>query len=158
MGSGGLHRGDAAGRGRRLLASVPDLRAVGRRYDLRALAGGVELETRAIDGPPADFAFVVPEGRGVQRAGEVTFGRGALEAMGAQIGDTVELSVDGRRFDARVVGRHVEPSNDGRGAVTLAAPSRPRRCGGRPGSCGSTRAPTPRASRRRSTGWGRGGS
>ena len=104
----------------RLLASVPELRVVGRRYDLLAVAGGIELETRAIDGPPGDFAFVVPDGRGVQRAGEVTLGAGALEALGAEIGDTVELAVDGRRFEARIVGRHVEPSNDGRGAVLLA--------------------------------------
>jgi putative ABC transport system permease protein len=104
----------------RLLASVSGLRVVARRYGLLAMAGGVELETRAIDGPPGDFAFVVPDGRGVRREGEVTLGRGALDALDAEIGDTIALAVDGRRFEARVVGRHVESANDGRGAVTLA--------------------------------------
>ncbi|HWM11796.1 MAG TPA: FtsX-like permease family protein, partial [Solirubrobacteraceae bacterium] len=104
----------------RLLASVPELRVVGRRYNFPAVAEGIVLETRAIDGPPGDFAFVVPDGRGVRRAGEVTLGRAALDALGVAIGDTVELAVDGRRFEARVVGRHVEPSDDGLGAVTLA--------------------------------------
>ena len=104
----------------RLLAGVPGLDVVGHRYDVLAMAAGGELETRVIDGPPDAFAFAVPDGRGVRRAGEVTLGRGSLEALGAEIGDTVTLSVDGRRFGARVVGRHVEPNTDGRGAVTLA--------------------------------------
>jgi hypothetical protein len=34
----------------RLLASVPGVAAVGRRYGTVAMAGGVELETRVIDG------------------------------------------------------------------------------------------------------------
>ena len=104
----------------RLLATVPGVGVVGHRYGVLAMAGGIELETRVIDAPPAAFAFAVPDGRGVRRAGEVTLGRGALEALGAEIGDTVTLSAEGRRFSARVVGRHVEPDADGRGAVTLA--------------------------------------
>ena len=36
-----------------------------------------------IDGPPTAFAFAVPDGRGVRRAGEVTLGRGAIEELGA---------------------------------------------------------------------------
>jgi putative ABC transport system permease protein len=50
----------------------------------------------------------------------VTLGRGALEDMGAEIGDTVTLTAGGRRFSARVVGRHVEPDAEGRGVVALA--------------------------------------
>jgi putative ABC transport system permease protein len=62
----------------------------------------------------------VPEGRGVRAAGEVTLGRGALEALGAAIGDRVTLAIGERRQAARVVGRHVEPDADGLGAVLLA--------------------------------------
>ena len=90
-----------------LLASVPGVEAVGRRYDVLAMANGIELETRVIDGSPSAFAFAVPDGRGVRRAGEVTLGRGALEQLGVEIGDHVTLTADGRRFSARVVGRHV---------------------------------------------------
>ena len=51
------------------------------------------------------------------RPGETTLGRGALEALHARIGDTVRLSAHGMPFSARVVGRHVEPDDDGRVAV-----------------------------------------
>jgi putative ABC transport system permease protein len=104
----------------RLLASVPGVDVVGHRYGVLVMLGGIELETRVIDGPPSAFAFAVPDGRGVRRAGEVTLGRGALEAAGAEIGDTVTLAAEGRTFSARVVGRHVEPDAEGRGVVALA--------------------------------------
>jgi putative ABC transport system permease protein len=119
--------GAAPSRVERLLRAAPGVEVVGRRYEIPVVAGGVELDARALDGPPAAFAFAVPDGRGVQRAGEVTLGRGALEALGAAIGDRVTLSAGGRRFEVRVVGRHVEPATDGRGAVltTASLPVRP---------------------------------
>ena len=104
----------------RLLASLPGVEAVGRRYGVLATARGLELETRVIDGSPSAFAFAVPDGRGVRRAGEVTLGRGALERLGVEIGDRVTLTADGRPFSARVVGRHVEPDAEGLGVVALA--------------------------------------
>ena len=104
----------------RLLAALPGVEAVGRRYGVLATASGLELETRVIDGSPEAFAFAVPDGRGVRRAGEVTLGRGALEQLGVEIGDRVSLAVDGRPFSARVVGRHVEPEAEGLGVVALA--------------------------------------
>ena len=104
-----------------LLAEVPGVAEVGRMYEIPLVAGGTTLRARAIDGSPAAFAFAVPEGRGVERAGEVTLGRGALEALGARVGDRIALSAAGRRFEARVVGRHIEPDAGGRGAVLAAA-------------------------------------
>jgi putative ABC transport system permease protein len=104
----------------RLLAALPGVETVGRRFGVLAMAGGVELETRVIDGSPSAFAFAVPDGRGVRRAGEVTLGRGALERLGVGIGDRVRLTAGGRPFTATVVGRHVEPDADGLGVVTLA--------------------------------------
>ncbi len=103
-----------------LLASLPGVEAVGRRYGVLAMANGLELETRVIDGSPDDFAFAVPDGRGVRRTGEVTLGRGALEELGVEIGDEVTLTADGRPFSARVVGRHIEPDDGGLGVVALA--------------------------------------
>ena len=104
----------------RLLASLPGVEAVGRRYGVLATAGGLELDTRVIDGSPSAFAFAVPDGRGVRRPGEVTLGRGALEELGVGIGDRVRLAAAGLPFTATVVGRHVEPNDDGLGVVTLA--------------------------------------
>jgi putative ABC transport system permease protein len=101
----------------RLLADVPGIAEVGRRYAMPASAGPVQLETRVIDGSPAAFAFAVPDGRGARRAGEATLGRGAFEALGVEIGDRLTLSAAGRSFDVRVVGRHVEPEADGLTAV-----------------------------------------
>jgi putative ABC transport system permease protein len=104
----------------RLLATVPGVEAVGRRYGVLAMAGGLEMEARVIDGSPSAFAFAVPDGRGVRRAGEVTLGRGALEQLGVGIGDRVRLTAAGEPFTATVVGRHIEPDADGLGLVTLA--------------------------------------
>ncbi len=104
----------------RLLASLPGVEAVGRRYGVLSMSRGLELDTRVIDGSPDAFAFAVPDGRGVRRAGEITLGRGALEQLGVEIGDRVTLTADGGPYSARVVGRHVEPNNEGLGVVALA--------------------------------------
>ena len=104
----------------RLLAGAPGVADVARRYSLVALAGGLAVEARVIDGSPSAFAFAVPDGRGVARAGEVTLGRGVIDALGLRFGDRVRLSVAGKPFEATLVGRHVEPETDGRGAVMLA--------------------------------------
>ena len=48
-----VHRGDAAPSGSTaLLASLPGVADVGRRYGVLAMAGGLELEARVIDGSP----------------------------------------------------------------------------------------------------------
>jgi putative ABC transport system permease protein len=104
----------------RVLATAPGVDVVGHRHDVLVMAGGVELEGRVIDAPPDAFEYAVPDGRPVQEAGEVTLGRGALEVLDAEIGDTVELSADGQPFRARVVGRHVDGNSEGRGVVALA--------------------------------------
>ena len=112
--------GMPAARVDRVLAAVPGVATVGRRYDVLTTSGGIELETRVIDGPPAAFPFAVPDGRGVRRPGEVTLGREAIERLGLKIGDEVRMSAAGHPFTARLVGRHVEPDAEGLGAVTLA--------------------------------------
>lgn len=104
----------------RVLASIPGVAEVGRRYDVLTTSGGLQLETRVIDGSPSAFAFAVPDGRGVQRPGEVTLGRNAIERLGLNIGDEVHVAAAGKPFTARLVGRHVEPDADGLGAVVLA--------------------------------------
>jgi putative ABC transport system permease protein len=104
----------------RVLGSVPGVADVGRRYDVLVTTGGLEIETRVIDGSPSAFAFAVPDGRGVERPGEITLGRRAIERLGLKLGDEMRMAADGRPFTARLVGRHVEPDAAGLGAVTLA--------------------------------------
>jgi putative ABC transport system permease protein len=104
----------------RLLREMPGVSEVGRLYDVPVVAGSTTLRARALDASPSTFAFAVPDGRGVAQVGEATLGRGALEALGARIGDAITLSAGGRPFAVEIVGRHVEPTTGGLGAVVLA--------------------------------------
>jgi putative ABC transport system permease protein len=115
----------------RMLTRERGVTSVARVYNPRLVSedGGTELAARAVEpvrGRAADFAFAIPDGRLATAPGEATLGRGALEALGVRIGDTVRLRAGGAPFSVRVVGRHVEPDDDGRAAVLPAAglPSR----------------------------------
>jgi putative ABC transport system permease protein len=103
----------------RLLARRPEVTAVARMREI-VLTGRdkTEIHARAVDGPLAAFPYAIPDGRGARAPGEVTLGRGALDALHAHVGDAVTLHVAGRPVPLRVVGRHVEPDDDGLGAVT----------------------------------------
>jgi putative ABC transport system permease protein len=92
---------------------------------LTAAETGIEVRGRVVDGPLGAFRFAVPDGRGIDGAGEITAGRGLLDALGAEVGDTVGLSAGGAPFRVRIVGRHVEPDADGR-ALVIAYGSLPR--------------------------------
>jgi putative ABC transport system permease protein len=103
----------------RLLARRGEVTAVARvREILMTGAGRAEIHARVLDGPMKAFPYAIRDGRAARAPGEVTLGRGALDALHAQIGDRVALRVAGRPVSLRVVGRHVEPDDDGRGAVT----------------------------------------
>jgi putative ABC transport system permease protein len=84
---------------------------------LTVAATGREVRARVIDGPLDAFRFAVPDGRGIDGVGEITAGRGLLDTLGAEFGDTVELAARGTRFPVRIVGRHVEPDAHGRALV-----------------------------------------
>ncbi len=103
----------------RLLARRGEVTAVARvREMLMTGRGKAEIHTRVLDGPLAAFPYAIRDGRGARAPGEVTLGRGALDALDARIGDTVALRLDGKPVELRVVGRHIEPDDEGRGAVT----------------------------------------
>jgi putative ABC transport system permease protein len=103
----------------RLLARRGEIMAVARvREVMMSGAARVEIHTRVLDGPLAAFPYAIRDGRAARAPGEVTLGRGALEALGARIGARVTLRLDGQPVSLAVVGRHVEPDDDGRGAVT----------------------------------------
>jgi putative ABC transport system permease protein len=104
----------------RLLRRQPDVAAVARLYEPRLVSpdGRVELAARVLDGPVDQFPFAIRDGRAARAPGEVTLGRGALDALGVHVGDRIRLSAEGAQpFSVRVVGRHVEPDDDGRRAV-----------------------------------------
>ena len=103
----------------RRLAGRDDVAAVARmRHMLLTGRANAEIHTRVLDGPLAAFPYAIRDGRAARARGEVTLGRGALDALDAKIGETVNLQLDGRPVELRVVGRHVEPDDEGRGAVT----------------------------------------
>lgn len=72
-----------------------------------------ELHARAIGDGFERFPYAVPDGRMFARPGEAIAGRGFFDRLGARIGDTVTLRAGGRTFDVTLVGRHVEPDDDG---------------------------------------------
>ena len=103
----------------RLLARRGEVTAVARvREIVMTGRGRTEIHARVLDGPLRSFPYAIRDGRGARAPGEVTLGRGALDALGARIGDRIALRAGGKPVSLRVVGRHVEPDDDGRGAVT----------------------------------------
>ena len=56
----------------------------------------VDIRARVLDGPLAASRYAIRDGRAARAPREVTLGRGALDALGARIGERVTLRVDGR--------------------------------------------------------------
>ncbi len=69
------------------------------------------VQARAVG--DSDFAYAVPDGRMFERPGEAIAGRGLYDALGAEVGDRVTVRVGGQPVTVTLVGRHVEPDNDG---------------------------------------------
>ena len=106
----------------RLLERTPEVTAVARIREIVLTARDkTEIHARVLDGPLGAFPYAIPDGRAARAPGEVTLGRGALDALHARVGDDVTLQVAGHPVALHVVGRHVEPDDDGRGAVTALA-------------------------------------
>ena len=57
------------------------------------------------------------DGRAIAGPGEAIVGRGILERFGLRIGDRLAMRVRGRPMTVRIVGRYVEPDNDGQIAI-----------------------------------------
>jgi putative ABC transport system permease protein len=69
------------------------------------------IAVRFLDGDYVDFDFPVKEGRMIAGPGEAVMGYAVLSLIGAQVGDTVELSVEGAPVELTIVGRHTEYYN-----------------------------------------------
>ncbi|MDA0635625.1 ABC transporter permease [Nonomuraea sp. MCN248] len=100
----------------RLARADRDVAAVYPGTDVNALAPGEgrSVLVRAIGGSTSDrYPFPVVEGRMYAEPGEAVAGQGLLDLLGVKIGDRVRLTVGGSPLIVRVVGRTVEPDQDG---------------------------------------------
>ncbi len=77
----------------------------------------VDVWARALGGDYARRPYAVRDGRMLARPGEAIVGRGLLDALHLKVGDRLPLDAEGARLDLRIVGRYVEPDNDGRTAI-----------------------------------------
>ncbi len=85
---------------------------------LRATApGGHDLQIRALGPGFQNFRYAVPDGRMLERPGEAIVGRGVLDTLHLHVGDTLNLKVGGTPLPVKIVGRHVEPDDDGQVAI-----------------------------------------
>ena len=99
------------------LALVSNDRRVERATTITGLpvttAAGQEVQARALGDGFERFRYAVPDGRMFARPGEAIAGHGFFARFGLKVGDRVTLSAAGRPFEVTLVGRHVEPDNDG---------------------------------------------
>jgi putative ABC transport system permease protein len=77
----------------------------------------VDVWARALGGDYQRRPYAVRDGRMIAGPGEAIVGRGLLDALGLHVGDRLPLEAEGTRLDLRIVGRYVEPDNDGRTAI-----------------------------------------
>jgi putative ABC transport system permease protein len=82
-------------------------------FSLQA-ANGVDIQARAIGDGYRRFPYAVPDGRMFAKPGEAIAGRGLLDALHAKVGDTIRLVTAGTPIRLELVGRHVEPDDDGK--------------------------------------------
>jgi putative ABC transport system permease protein len=77
----------------------------------------VDVWARAVGGDYQRRPYAVRDGRMIAGPGEAIVGRGLLDALGLHVGDRLALEAEGARLNLRIVGRYVEPDNDGRTAI-----------------------------------------
>jgi len=80
-------------------------------------ASPVDVWARAVGGDYQRRPYAVRDGRMITGPGEAIVGRGLLDALHLRVGDRLPLEAAGTRLDLRIVGRYVEPDNDGRTAI-----------------------------------------
>ncbi|MDA0183331.1 FtsX-like permease family protein [Solirubrobacter phytolaccae] len=80
-----------------------------------------ELEARVLGDGFQAFSYAVPDGRMFAKPGEAIAGRGLYDALGLDVGDRLTVQVSGRPVTLTLVGRHVEPDNDGEVLIFPAA-------------------------------------
>ncbi|WP_239103571.1 FtsX-like permease family protein [Microbispora corallina] len=92
--------------------------------DVVAAYPGVELDAlvpwqtrtvraRALGTSTEPYPFPVAEGRMFRDAGEAVAGQGLLDLLGVRIGDRVRMTIGGTPLIVQIVGRVIEPEQDG---------------------------------------------
>jgi putative ABC transport system permease protein len=77
----------------------------------------VDVWARALGGDYERRPYAVRDGRMIAGPGEAIVGRGLLDTLHLKVGDRLPLDAEGARLNLRIVGRYVEPDNDGRTAI-----------------------------------------
>lgn len=77
----------------------------------------VDVWARALGGDYGRRPYAVRDGRMLAGPGEAIVGRGLLDALHLHVGDRLALEAGGARLRLRIVGRYIEPDNDGRTAI-----------------------------------------
>jgi putative ABC transport system permease protein len=77
----------------------------------------VDVWARALGGGYQRRPYAVRDGRMLAGPGEAIVGRGLLDALNLHVGDRLPLEAEGARLNLRIVGRYIEPDNDGRTAI-----------------------------------------
>jgi putative ABC transport system permease protein len=77
----------------------------------------VDVWARALGGDYQRRPYAVRDGRMIAGPGEAIVGRGLLKALNLQVGDRLPLEAESARLDLRIVGRYIEPDNDGQTAI-----------------------------------------
>lgn len=80
--------------------------------------GDQPLAIRLLQGNFTNFDFPTKEGRMIAAPGEAVMGYAVLEMIGAQVGDQVEILIEGEPVQVNVVGRHMENFNLNKVVIT----------------------------------------
>ncbi|MFD0275332.1 FtsX-like permease family protein [Kitasatospora sp. NPDC127111] len=113
------------------LAADAAVRGVYPGAELQALAPGqsATLTLRAVGTTDAPYPYTVVEGRAIRATDEAVAGQGALDLLGARVGQWVRLTTGGTPRILHIVGRDLEPEHGGRvlstGFDTLDRPGDP---------------------------------
>src|SRR5690606_33223838 len=93
----------------------PDVVAAYPGAELDALVPGQTrtVRTRALGMSAEPYPFPVVEGRIFRERGEAVAGQGLLDLLGARIGDRVRITIGGTPLIVQIVGRTIEPEQDG---------------------------------------------
>ena len=102
-------------RTRHLLQTAPGVEAFyGERQLEVETPTGQAFNVKAVDGDLAPFPFVLPEGRLLKpNTYEAMAGRGLLDWLGLEVGDSLTVLIDEQPITWHIVGQYPEPANAG---------------------------------------------
>lgn len=103
------------------VADDPDVAAATTITGLQVTGPRGEIEARALGEDFSAFPYAVPDGRMFAKPGEAIAGRGLYDELGLDVGDQLTVQAAGGPVTLTLVGRHVEPDDDGRVLIFPAA-------------------------------------